>query len=106
DDVAIGLEVDQNSSVYVTGYSATGDGGTEFLTLKYTQLPKVEKKSDGSMNVQFLTNPNSDFVLQGTTDFIGWQNLFTNTADATGFVQFNDNDAPSILYRFYRGKTP
>ena len=42
DDIATGIVVDNQANVYVTGYSATTNGGTEFVTIKYAQLTNIQ----------------------------------------------------------------
>src|SRR5439155_17569535 len=37
DDIATAIAVDTQGGVYVTGYSATTNGGTEFATIKYAE---------------------------------------------------------------------
>jgi len=42
------------------------------------------------------------YSIEATTNFFNWQGLITNTADANGLFQFDDTNAPSISFRFYR----
>lgn len=104
-DVATGIAVDKNGNVYATGYSETAQGGTEFLTIKYSASPTIEKKSTGAMHLEFRTNPVQQYAIEATSDFFNWQSLVTNTADVNGLVQFDDTNASKIPYRFYRGNT-
>ena len=104
-DVATGMVMDQQGNIYVTGYSTTTAGGTEFVTIKYSEGPKIEKKADGAMRLEFNTAPGQSYALVATTNFVSWQSLITNTADADGIVRFDDTAAPTIPYRFYRGVT-
>ena len=41
------------------------------------------------------------YALEGSQDFINWMPLHTNTADANGVLNFQDNSAPAT-HRFYR----
>jgi hypothetical protein len=100
------LAIDSHDNVYVTGYVLNTQGGSEFVTIKYSAAPKIEKKPSGAMHLEFHTSPGQQYSIEGTSDFFNWQSLITNTADANGILQFDDPDAPSIPYRFYRGKQP
>jgi hypothetical protein len=102
-DIPQSLAIDTQGNVYITGFSATPEGGTEFLTLKYSAGPTIAQKSDGGMHLEFHTNPGQQYSIEATTDFFNWQSLITNTADANGFVQFDDTNAPTIPFRLYRG---
>jgi len=72
---------------------------------KYSAAPKIEKKPNGTMHLEFQTNPGQQYVIEATTNFFNWQGLITNTADANGLFQFDDTSAPTIPYRFYRGNS-
>jgi hypothetical protein len=102
-DIPVGIVVDGNQNVYVTGYSTTPEGGTEFLTLKYSASPKIEKKADGAMHLEFHTNPGQQFAIEASADFLSWLGLSTNVADANGLFQFDDTQATNYPSRFYRG---
>jgi hypothetical protein len=97
------LAIDQNDNVNVTGYVLNIQGGSEFVTIKYSAAPKIEKKPSGAMHLEFHTLPGRQYSLEGTTNFLNWENLITTTADSNGIVQFDDTNAPTIPYRFYRG---
>lgn len=97
------LAIDKNDNVYVTGYVLNTQGGSEFVTIKYSAAPKIEKKASGAMRLEFHTTPGQQYSLEGSTNFLNWENLITTTADANGVIQFDDTNAPTIPYRFYRG---
>jgi uncharacterized delta-60 repeat protein len=99
------LAIDTNDNVYVTGYVLNTQGGSEFVTIKYSATPKIEKKPGGAMHLEFHTTPGQQYAIEGTTNFFNWQSLITNTADANGLIQFDDLNAPTIPYRFYRGNS-
>jgi hypothetical protein len=100
------LAIDKNDNVYVTGYAENAQGGSKFVTIKYTAAPKIEKQPSGVMHIEFHTSASGQYAIEGTSDFFNWQSLITNTADANGLIQFDDTNAPTIPYRFYRGKQP
>jgi hypothetical protein len=106
DDIASAMILDTTGSVYLTGYSTTPEGGSEFLTLKFSAIPKIEAKADGIVHLEFPTSPGQQYAIEGSTDFLNWQSLITNTADGSGLVKFDDTNAVTIPYRFYRGKQP
>ncbi|MBI5384773.1 MAG: hypothetical protein HZA90_08790 [Verrucomicrobia bacterium] len=107
DDIATGLVVDASGSVYVTGYSATTNGGTEFVTLKYTQPGlDIQRRSDGAMRLQTLTTPGTPYAFESSSNLQSWLPLATNTADTNGIVVFDDTNAPAVPRRFYRGSRP
>lgn len=97
------LAVDTNDNVYVTGYVLNTQGGSEFVTVKYSAPPKIEKKTSGAMQLQFRTSPGQPYAIEATTNFLNWLGLTTNIADANGLIQFDDTNAVTIPYRFYRG---
>jgi hypothetical protein len=99
------LAIDTNDNVYATGYVLNAQGGSEFVTIKYSVAPKIEKKPGGAMHLEFHTTPGRQYAIESTTNFFNWQSLITNTADANGLIQFDDLNAPTIPYRFYRGNS-
>jgi hypothetical protein len=102
-DAATAMVADQLGNIYVTGYSTTPEGGTEFITIKYSDGPKIETKPDGTVHLEFETTPSQPYTLQATTNFLNWQTLLTNTADTNGLVRFDDTNVTGAPYRFYRG---
>jgi hypothetical protein len=95
--------VDTNDNVYVTGYAVDNVGGSEWVTIKYSGDPKIEKKPSGAIHLEFHTLPGRQYSIEATTNFLNWDNLITANADANGIVQYDDTNAPTIPYRFYRG---
>jgi hypothetical protein len=57
------------------------------------------------MHVQFHTNPGQRYSIEASSDFLNWQGVMTNNADANGLIQFDDTNAPAIPFRFYRGNS-
>ena len=109
DDIATGIIVDNETNIYVTGYSATTNGGTEFVTIKYSQKPalNIEKQPDGSMRLKIFADSGQLWGFQTTTSFLqDWQTIGTNTTDTNGVAQFDDTNTPPFPPRFYRGVSP
>jgi hypothetical protein len=105
-DSANAIVLDKSGSAYVTGYSTTAEGGSEFITIKYVPEARINANPDGTMHVEFRSTPGQVYEIQGSTDFFNWQSLITNTADGSGLVKFDDTNAVTVPYRFYRGKQP
>ena len=101
DDIPTAIAVDNQGGVYVTGYSATTNGGTEFVTIKYAEQ-NVKRNNDGSIQLTFFTTPGQTSAFYGSTDFLTWSNLGNAVADTNGVVQFTDTNAPLFQYRFYK----
>jgi hypothetical protein len=99
------LAVDAQGNAYVTGFSATPFGGTEYVTIKFVADARVRSNPDGTMHVQFHTNPGQRYSIEASSDFLNWQGVMTNNADANGLIQFDDTNAPAIPFRFYRGNS-
>jgi hypothetical protein len=100
---AVAAAVDAADNAYVIGYTVNAQGGTEWVTIKYPSPPKIEKKPNGAMHLEFRTTPGQQYSLEASTNFLNWVSLVTTTADANGLVQFDDTNAPTIPHRFYRG---
>jgi len=108
-DFGEAMVVDTNGNVYVTGYSifvgGENNGGSEFLTVKYSAAPRIERVADGAMELQFHTSPGKRYAIEATTDFVGWTGIYTNTANASGVLLYRDAAATNHGWRFYRGNS-
>jgi hypothetical protein len=100
---AAGLTIDASDNVYVTGYSKTPEGGSEFVTIKYSAPPRIAENADGTIHLKFHSSPGGRYSIEATADFFNWRSLITNTADGNGLIQFDDTNTVSVPYRFYRG---
>jgi hypothetical protein len=105
-DGATAIAVAPDGSIYVTGYSASPNGGSDITTIKYANLTNIQKKSDGSIQLQFFGNPGQSYSLQATTDFLNWTSLGSSLADTNGLFEFLDSNAPLFPNRFYRHSLP
>lgn len=105
-DGATAIAVAPDGSIYVTGYSANANGGSDITTIKYGNLTNIQKKSDGSIQLQFFGSPGQGYNFQATTDFLNWTNLGSSLADTNGMFEFLDTNAPLFPFRFYRWYYP
>jgi len=105
-DGATAIAVAPDGSIYVTGYSQNTSGGSDITTIKYGNITNLQKKSDGSIQLQFFGNPGQSYNFQATTDFLSWINLGSSLADTNGVFYFLDTNAPLFPYRFYRYSPP
>ena len=105
-DGAAAIAVAPDGSIYVTGYSQNTSGGSDITTIKYGNLTNLQKKSDGSIQLQFFGSPGQSYNFKATTDFLSWTNLGSSSADTNGIFQFLDTNAPLFPYRFYRWYYP
>jgi sugar lactone lactonase YvrE len=62
----------------------------------------IVPNTDGGVQVRFVGNNNSPFVIQVSTNLMDWEPLGSCKADALGDAQFTDQDAMQHEVRFYR----
>ena len=105
-DGATAIAVAPDGSIYVTGYSQNTSGGTDITTIKYGNLTNLQKKSDGSIQLQFFGTPSQSYNFQATTNFVNWTNLGSSLADTNGILEYLDTNASLFPYRFYRWYFP
>ena len=101
-DGATAIAVAPDGSIYVTGYSANASGGSDITTIKYANLTSIQKKNDGSIQLQASGIPSQSYNFQATTDLLNWINLGSALADTNGNFGFLDTNAPLFSHRFYR----
>lgn len=65
--------------------------------------PRASLSPEGIYSGVLQTAPGDRRIVQATSDFSGWINIYTNSADAFGLLDFIDADSPSFRWRFYRG---
>ena len=56
---------------------------------------------NGSLTINLTGSAGPDYIIQGSTDFVNWANLSTNTPAAMPF-SITDTNASAIRLRFYR----
>jgi hypothetical protein len=95
------IVVDNNGNVYVTGYDTTTAGGTEIVTIKYSPVVTLQRRSDGTVILQAQGTPGESFDIEASEDLLNWLDLGSAAADTNGLMQFDDTNAPAYPARFY-----
>jgi hypothetical protein len=87
------------ASAYRTGYvNSMSSAATFFVNqLKFTS----QSFSNGMFQVQFMTVPGSNYVLQVSSNMVNWTPIATNPA-TTNMLLFTDPNASNYPNRFYR----
>ncbi|MEO5717843.1 MAG: hypothetical protein ABIR29_04645, partial [Chthoniobacterales bacterium] len=62
--------------------------------------------TNGSFQLQLLSNPNTTFEIQSSTDLKTWMNLGPGSTDANGLLIYQDTQAAGLPARFYRATWP
>jgi len=106
DDGATAMAIAPDGSIYVTGYSANTNGGTDIFVIKYVPSATIQRRSDGSMRLQFSGQPGQTCGLEASTNFASWATLGLAEADTNGLFQFDDTNAPNFPQRMYRWHYP
>ncbi len=96
------------------GYSCTVTNAAGAVTTREAMLrlaadpPRLSCLRWGSNGVGFnvIGSPDVTYVIQATKDFKDWIDLSTNTAPASGTFEFNDPDAFTVDWRWYRALQP
>ena len=106
DDVATAIAVAPDGSVYVTGWSTTSSNLIEITTLKYVQFQSIAVETNRTVSLQFPGTPGQSNRVQATVDFLDWLDLGFSIADPNGLLHFQDTNAPTFPFRFYRTVSP
>ena len=69
-------------------------------------VTNIQKKSDGTVQLQFFGIPGQSYDFQATTNLVSWNNLGSSPADTNGILEFLDTNAPLFPSRFYRWYSP
>jgi hypothetical protein len=108
DDIGTGIVLDGKGGVYVTGYSATTNGGTEFVTIKYLDQPSVgqpQKRSDGNFQFQLNSWVGTTNTVESSSNLTTWSAL-TSVVVTNVPMPFVDLGASNFPTRFYRVRVP
>jgi hypothetical protein len=106
DDVATAIAVAADGSVYVTGWSTTSSNLTEITTIKYVPFQSIAVETNRAVSLQFPGTPGTSNRVQATVDFLDWSDLGFSIADPNGLLHFQDTNAPTFPFRFYRTVSP
>jgi hypothetical protein len=108
DDVANSIVLDTNGGVYVSGYSATTNGGTEFVTIKYQSQPTLnqpQKRADGNFQFQLNSWVGQTNTVESSSNLMSWSAL-TSVVVTNVPMPFVDLGASNFPARYYRVRIP
>ena len=108
DDIPTGIVVDGKGGVYVTGYSATTNGGTEFVTIKYLDRPSIgqpQKRGDGNFQFQLNSWVGQTNTVESSSNLTAWSAL-TSIVVTNVPMPVVDLGASNFPSRFYRVRSP
>jgi len=105
-DVATCMAVTPAGEVYVAGWSQSPSNLTELVIIKYSERASIQMQPDKTTALQFLGTPGQSNRVQATTDFLDWLDLGFSVAGPDGLLHFQDTNAPSFPFRFYRTVSP
>jgi len=98
-----------NYQVVVTGpYGSVTSSIVSLIAATSPFIYQTVRNSDGSIALNFVSQPNSTNVVLWTTNLMPpvlWQPLSTNLAGVNGNWQYTDTNAASYQTRFYRSLT-
>jgi hypothetical protein len=108
DDIGTGIVLDGNGGVYVCGYSATTNGGTEFVTIKYLDRPSLawpQKRGDGNFQFQLNSWVGQTNTVESSSNLTAWSAL-TSVVVTNVPMPFVDLGASNFPTRYYRVRVP
>jgi hypothetical protein len=96
-------------SYSVTVSNQAGVVVSDTVTLSFTNPPPAQSGhfdslsflGDGSLQLNMSGAPNTNYVLEFTSDWVSW-NPLTNLSSPAGLFQFDDTSAVTNAERFYR----
>jgi len=68
--------------------------------------PRVASFEQGLLSGSLRATPGERYFIQASGDFGDWRNIYTNTTDSFGTLDFIDPEAAFHPLRFYRGTRP
>ena len=66
----------------------------------------IARRSDGNIMILFQGKPGSNYVMEGSADFLSWSNLGNLSEGNPGVFQFVDTGTAGVDKRFYRVLAP
>ena len=96
---------------YFTYTISDGQGGsaTGIVSVTVTPALKIEsiaRQSNGNMLILFQGKPGSNYVMEGSADFLSWSNLGNSSEGNPGVFQFVDTGTAGEGKRYYRVRAP
>jgi len=88
-----------------------GQGGTATGMVSVTVTPalkinSIARQFSGNIVILFQGNPGSNYVMEGSADFLIWSNLGNLSEGNPGVFQFIDSGTAGVDKRFYRVLAP
>jgi hypothetical protein len=88
-----------------------GQGGSATGMVSVTVTPSLKIKSiarqfSGNVLILFQGKPGSNYVMEGSIDFLSWSNLGNLSEGSPGAFQFADTGTAGVDKRFYRVLAP
>ncbi len=88
-----------------------GQGGSATGMVSVTVIPalkikSIARQSNGNILILFQGKPASNYVMEGSADFLSWSNLGNLSEGNPGAFQFVDTGTAGVDKRFYRVLAP
>ena len=65
-------------------------------------MTDVQRLANGMLTLRFYGETGTDYVVQGSTNLVSWQPLWTNQVSSLGYLGFVDATSTNFNRRFYR----
>lgn len=103
--VPAGLELGGGGAVVITNVVASSLRATALAPIHRedgsVEVRPIDLGPDGSVDFLLSTASDESYIVQATTDLVGWVNISTNSA-LQGYVVARDAEATNFPARFYR----
>ena len=88
-----------------------GQGGSATGMVSVTVTPalkikSIARQSNGNILILFQGKPGSNYVMEGSANFLSWSNLGNSSEGNPGVFQFVDTGTAGVDKRFYRVLAP
>jgi hypothetical protein len=105
-DIAIGIAVTPDGSIFVAGQSANTNGGTDITLLKYVDFENIQWLPNGAVLLQFPATSGQSVRFQASTNLTTWQDIATVTVPPDCIARYTDTTVSQHPHRFYRLAVP
>jgi len=90
---------------------SNGQGGSATGMVSVTVTPalkitSIARQFNGNILILFQGKPGSNYVMEGSTDFLSWSNLGNLSEGNPGVFQYEDTGTAGVDKRFYRVLAP